>query len=306
MSNCQVTRICLSSMLPKNLPEDINIELLLSYFPEESIKVAYRGLHKRNSYKDIVDIEEKHDGTFLLGVGRNSIYNSLPEFMFHAVDRFENISKSEEKERFAEEYQKQELEKENAYKFFAPIDLFLLKLRVMVRESLNEYVDNNKVLIDIICDGLTEEQKSNRFIKHTFEFIPACKTIRGDKTLLTFLLRKVFMEEGLQIEKHHETVTYRDQKPRYADGLEAILEESYVGNVFDEGTTIYDIHYWSEEDCNESFQKFIDDIEIYQDFLQDYFFSIEETLRFNICKDEAPLRLSDDIAFNYLNYNTNL
>lgn len=306
MSNCQVTRICLSSMLPKNLPEDINIELLLSYFPEESIKVAYRGLHKRNSYKDIVDIEEKHDGTFLLGVGRNSIYNSLPEFMFHAVDRFENISKSEEKERFAEEYQKQELEKENAYKFFAPIDLFLLKLRVMVRESLNEYVDNNKVLIDIICDGLTEEQKSNRFIKHTFEFIPACKIIRGDKTLLTFLLRKVFMEEGLQIEKHHETVTYRDQKPRYADGLEAILEESYVGNVFDEGTTIYDIYYWSEEDCNESFQKFIDDIEIYQDFLQDYFFSIEETLRFNICKDEAPLRLSDDIVFNFLNYNTNL
>lgn len=293
-------------MLPKNLPEDINIELLLSYFPEESFKVVFRGLHKRNSYKDIVDIEEKYDGTFLLGVGRNSLYNSLPEFMFHAVDRFDNIPKSEEKERFAEEYQKQEIEKDNAYKFFAPIDLFLLKLRSTVRESLNKYVDNNKVLIDIICDELTEEQRSNRFIRHTLKFIPACKTIRGDKTLLTFLLRKVFMEEGLQIEKHHETVTYRDQKPRYADGLETVLEESYVGNVFDERTTIYDIHYWSEDDCTENFHRFIDEINLYQDFLQAYFFSIEEMLRFNICKDEAPLRLSDDIVFNYLNYNTNL
>ena len=306
MLNCQVTQTCLSNMLPKNIPEDINVELLLSYFPEESYKVVFRGSHKRNSYKDIVDFEEKRDGTIILGVGRNSLYNSLPEFMFHAVDRFDNIPKSEEKERFAEEYHKQELEKENAYKFFAPIDLFLLKLRVLVRESLNEYVDKNKVLIDIICDGLTKEQKSNRFIRQTLQFIPACKTIRGDKTLLTFLLRKVFMEEGLQIEKHHETVTYRDEDPKYADGLDAVLEESYVGNVFDERTTIYDIHYWSEEECNESFQKFIDDIYLFQDFLQNYFFSIEETLRFNICKDEAPLRLSDDIVFNYLNYNTNL
>ena len=304
--NCQVTRICLFRMLPKNLPEDINVELLLSYFPEESYKVVFRGLHKRNSYKDIVDVEEKHDGTFVLGVGRNSLYNSLPEFMFHAVDRFDNIPKSEEKERFAEEYQKQEHEKENAYKFFAPIDLLLLKLRTLVRESLNEYVDNNKVLIDIICDGLTEEQRLNRFIRHTLIFIPACKTIRGDKTLLTFLLRKVFMEEGLQIETHYETVTYRDQNPRYADRLEAVLDESYVGNVFDERTIVYDIHYWSEEDCNEGFHKFIDDIELYQDFLQDYFLSLEETLRINICKDEAPLRLSDNIVFNYLNYNTNL
>ena len=304
--NCQVTLICLFNMLPRNIPEDINIELLLSYFPEESYKLAFRGLHKRNSYKDIVDVEEKRDGTLLFGIGRNSLYNALPEFMFHSVDRFDNIPKSEEKERFAEEYQRQEQEKENAYKFFAPIDLFLLKLRVLVRERLNEYVENNKVLIDIICDGLTDAQKTNRFIRQTLQFIPSCKTIRGDKTLLTLLLRKVFMEEGLMIEKHHDTATYRDEKPRYADGLDAVLEESYVGNVFDERTTIYAIHYWSEDDCNENFHKFIDDINLYQDFVQNYYLSIEELLRFNICKDEVPLRLSDDIVFNYLNYNTNL
>lgn len=193
-------------MLPKNLPDDINVELLLAYFPEGSIKVAFKGLHKRNSYNDIVDIEERHDGTYLFCIGRNSLYNSLPEFMFHPVDRFNNIPKSQEKEQFAEEYQKQEQEKENAYRFFAPVDLLLLRLRCMVREHLNEYVEQNKVLIDIICDNLSEEQKSNRFIKQALNFIPSCKNIRGDKTLLTFMLRKIFMEEGLKIETHREPV----------------------------------------------------------------------------------------------------
>ena len=112
----------------KNIPEDINVELLLSYFPEGSCKVAFKGLHKRNSYKDIIETEEKSNGTFVFGIGRNSLYNSLPEFIFHPIDRFDNLPKAEEKERFAEEYQEQEQEIENAYKFFAPIDLFLLRL----------------------------------------------------------------------------------------------------------------------------------------------------------------------------------
>ena len=293
-------------MLPKNIPEDINVELLLSYFPAGTCKVALRGLHKRNAYNDIIEVEEKRDGLLLFGIGRNSLYNSLPEFMFHSVDRFDNIPKLEEKERFAEEYQKQEQEKENAYRFFEPLDLLLLKLRTSIRETLNKYIDNNKVLIDIIGDKLTDEQRSNRFIKHTLMFIPACKNIRGDKTLLTFMLRKIFMEEGLKIEKRRETIKYTDTEPRYADGVDSSLGDSYVGNTFYEDTTIYDIHYWSEEACDEDFLKFIDDIEVFRHFIQDYFIAIEETLQFNICKDDVPLRLSDNIIFNYLNFNTNI
>lgn len=293
-------------MLPKNIPDDINVELLLSYFPEDMCKVAFKGLHKRNSYNDIIEVEDRRDGSLLFGIGRNSLYNSLPEFMFHSVDRFENIPKVEEKERFAEEYQKQEQEKENAYRFFEPLDLLLLKLRVSIRERLNEYVESNKVLIDIICDRLTDEQKNNRFIRHSLIFVPACKDIRGNKTLLTFMLRKIFMEEGLKIVKRRETIRYTDTEPRYADGLDSLLGDSYVGNIFDEGTTIYDIHYWSEDDCNENFLTFVDDIELFRFFIQDYFISIEETLQFNISKDDVPLRLSDDIIFNYLNFNTNI
>ena len=58
-------------MLPKNIPSDINIELLLSYFERGSFKVNLKGLHKRNVYNDISDIEEKADGTLLVSVARN-------------------------------------------------------------------------------------------------------------------------------------------------------------------------------------------------------------------------------------------
>lgn len=293
-------------MLPKNIPEDFNVELLLSYLQESNYKVFFKGLHKRNSYKDIVDIEEKHDGTLMLGIGRNSLYNSLPEFMFHPVNRFDNIPKSEEKERFVEEYQKQEQEKGNAYKFFEPMDLLLLKLRVMVREKINEYVESNKVLIDIIGDKLTDKQKNNRFIKQALCFIPTCKNLRGDITLLTFMLRKIFMEEGLKLERHRDISSYTDDTPEYYDGLDSILGDGYIGNTFDELTIIYDIYYWSDENCDENFLKFIEDIELFRDFVQDYFFSIEETLRFHICKDDSPLKLSDETTFNYLNFNTNI
>ena len=293
-------------MLPKNLPEDINVELLLSYYPEGSCKVAFKELYKRNAYKDITDIkEDKRDGTLRINVGRHSLYNALPEYMFHQVDRFDN-PKANEKDRFSEEYEKQEQEREDAYRFFAPLDLLLLKLRVKIRERLQEYVERNKVLTDIIVDQLSDEQKSNRFIRRTFDLIPSCKYIRGDKTLLTFMLRKIFMEEGLKIEKHRKLIRYTDEEPRYQDGLDSILGEGYVGNIFDEETTIYDIHYWSDDDCDENFLLFIHETEVFRHFIQDYFISIEETLHFNIYKDDEPLRLSDDMVFNYLNYNTNL
>jgi len=292
-------------MQPKYIPDDINVELLLPYFPEGSCKVSFKGLHKRNSYNDIVEMEEGRDGTLLLGVGRNSLYNSLPEFMFHPVDRFDNIPKSQEKERFAEEYQKQEQEKENAYRFFAPIDLLLLKLRVMVREQMNEYARQNRFLIDIVCDKLTEEQKLNRFVRHALNFVPSCKNIRGDKTLLTFMLRKIFMEEGLRIDMHRDALTYTDEKPRYADSFGDELDETYLGNTFKERTTTYDVHYWSEEECDEKFLDFVEEMNVFQQFIQEWFISVEETLLLNICQSSAQIILSDD-KYNYLNYNTTL
>lgn len=294
-------------MIPKNIPDDINVELLFSYFPKGSCKAAFKGVHHRNAYSDIIDIEERGDDQLVLEIGRNSLYNSLPEFMFHPIDRFNELPQYEEKERFAQEYAQQEKEKVNAHKFFAPIDTFLLQLRIAAREKLNDYYESNKALIDILADNVSPELRENRFIKQVLPFMPSCKRIRGDKTLITMMLRKIFLEEGLSINVHREEIVFTDEEPRYYEWVGAPLDSCYLGNVFSQQTTIYDIHYWSHEQCDEQFMTFAKEVEELRDFIQDHFMSVDEFLAFNICNnEESSLILNDEIIYNYLNYNTNI
>ena len=292
-------------MLPKNIPDDINVEVLLSYLQDGSYKVLFNGTHKRNAYNDILEIAEEGDN-LMLTLGRGSLYNNLPELLFHPIDRFDNLPAQNEKERFREEYEAQTAETKNARKFFAPIDLMLLKLRMSAREKLDIYATSDKVLMDILGDELTEEQKQNRFCRQILPFLPFCKYIRGNRTLLTMMLRKALKEENLDIsikEKPHETI---DLIPRYNTRLGETLESLYVGNTFNESVMTYDIHYWAEEECNEHFLRFIDEMETLRQFIQDYFIGLEVILCFNINHDSESTLLSDDISYQYLNYNTNL
>lgn len=291
----------------KFLPDDINIEDILSYLPKESYRVSVNGLHKRNSYKDIINYEETPDGKTEFHVGRNGLYNSLPEYMFHPINRFDNIPERERKERFAEEYAKQELEKENAHKFFSPIDILLLDLKTKVKEKINQLSSDNIFIQNIIGDTLTEKEKSNRFIQRTIPFLPNCKRIRGNKTLITFMLRKVLFEEGLSLNKENIVSEIHDKEPQYNNKIEDFqLDSMYLGNEFSENITTFTINYWSDEECSEHFNIFLEELETYRLFIKDYFFSIEDELCFHINSDYPTLRLADDIIYNYLNYNTNL
>ena len=291
----------------KFLPDDINIEDILSYLPKESYRVSVNGLHKRNSYKDIINYEETPDGKTEFHVGRNGLYNSLPEYMFHPINRFDNIPERERKERFAEEYAKQELEKENAHKFFTPIDVLLLDLKTKVKEKINQLSSDNIFIQNIIGDTLTEKEKSNRFIQRTIPFLPNCKRIRGNKTLITFMLRKVLFEEGLSLNKENIVSEIHDKEPQYNSKIEDFqLNSMYLGNEFSENIMTFTINYWSDEECSEHFNIFLEELETYRLFIKDYFFSIEDELCFHINSDYPTLRLADDIIYNYLNYNTNL
>lgn len=291
---------------PQLLPVDLNAELLLAYLRKGVCKVALRGLHKRNTYRDIIRTDSLSDETFLLTVGRNSIYNSLPEYMFHPIDRFDNLPKYEEKERFTQQLDEQKEEIENAFRFFAPVDILLIWLRTQVRMQVEKYATEDVVMQQILGDSLTEAQRENRFIRQVLPYLPHCKQIRGNKTLLTILLRKVFMSEGLTIRVSREQQSLTDDEPRYENHLDMTLGESYVGNVYDETVTTYDISYWSDEACDADFLKFVDEVEVLRQFIQDYFLSVEEVLRFHIVHDGQPLRLNDDQVYNYLNYNTNI
>lgn len=288
----------------KYIPEDINVEIIMNYYPDGTFKVVHKGLHGRNISKDILSLERK-DGYYVIFLGRNSLYNSLPEYIFHAIDRFD-LPQYNQKERFEEEYSIQEKEKEDAYEFFAPIDLMLLQLRLKVRKKLEAYTSENKVLLDILSDPLTQEQRNNRFIKQAIQYLPLCKYIRGDRTLITLMLRKILVEEGLSLEIQQREKTFVDDKPRYNDYVDSELGYVYAGNVFCEKILCYNIEFWSDEYCDDKFLDFIDEMEVFRQFIQDFFLSVDSLLCFNIQSEEFPLRLSDNTTYNYLNFNTYL
>ena len=124
--------------------------------------------------------------------------------------------------------------------------------------------------------------------------------------MLTLLLRKVFMEEGLAIDICRQEATMTDEQPRYQESVDMEVGDGYVGNIFDDTITTYTIYYWSDDECGPQFLQFVREVEELRLFLMDYFLAIDEVLRFNISHDEPPLRLGDEIFYNYLNYNTNL
>ena len=216
--------------IPDDFPSDINAEVFLGCFPRGTCRVEFQGLHKRNSYNDIVELEPIDEDRFKMYLGRQSLYNSLPEYMFHPIDRFDNLPQYEEKERFEEELYAQQEEIENAFRFFAPIDILLLQQRMHVREEMEPFVRENIIMQQIIGDDLTKAQRRNRFIKGFVKFMPQFKYIRGNKTLLTLLLRKVFFDEGLHVRVTHEMLHLHDDEPRYADRLDMELGDGYVGN----------------------------------------------------------------------------
>lgn len=302
-------------MIPKNIPEDINAELLLSGFEEGSFKVRFNGSHSRNAYNDLVGWEEAGD-SLLMHLGRASIYNNLPEMMFHSVDRFDNLPEKNEKDRFKEECDALEKEIENAHRFFAPVDLMLLQMRTKVREQLEVYARTDKVMIDllkqVLADLLNDRDKKelaetifqNRFVKQVLPFLPFCKTIRGNKTAITLMLRKVFREEGLELKEHKEEIEFRDEVSRYDDSIGDCIDDLFVGNTFNQQVTSYDIFYWPDDEADERFKAFLNDIENFRQFVQDYFFAVEDTLRFHICHHGESTCLADDNNYYYLSYNT--
>ena len=247
------------------LPPDLNVEELLLFLRNSHCKISFDGPHKRNAYNDITGIEENGD-KLMVHVGRNSLYDSLPEYLFHPINRFDNLPAGEEKTRFVDECQKQEEEP----------------------------------------DDLTEMQRANRYIRRTLPFLPVCRHVRGNRTLLTLMLRKVLSDDGIRIESTSGGIIFNDENPRYEDCVGGGLSDLYAGNVYEEDVLTYVIHYWSDERCDASFHTFLDEMEVFRQFIQDFFISVEEQICFDITNNAGLLRLSDTVVYNYLNYNTNL
>lgn len=290
------------------LPEDIRAEVINNYLGKVEKEISFVGSHKRNAYEDIASISQD-EGIIKIELSKQGLYDILPEALFHPIDRFDNIPANEYKERFAEEVEQQKTEEINARKFFSRYDSFVFELSSLVSDLKEKEYGDNSILSEIICDSLPKDYKTNRFVNLAIEFTPQCKSIRGNVSKITLMLRKIMAEEGLTLDPQIKLKNYIDTHPRYNCEIakeDDAIADTYLGNTFYENTLLYDIHYWNDSFCNGSFLDFVNEIKVFEDFLNDYFMGIETSLHFNISAHTLPVRLSDEMCYNYLNYNTNI
>lgn len=291
-----------------NIPFDLKAETLVSYLQHHNTKVNFMGTHKRNVYEDVLSVDYEED-EYNISLARNGLYDILPEALFHPIDRFENIPANEYKERFAEECELQQREETDARKFFVTFDKFIFDLSCEFNRIKDEFYNDNSVLTDIIGDNLSEEFRNNRFIKKLIPFLSVCCKIRGNKDLITLILRQILKDEGILLSVKNNSNLYKDSNPLYNSSIDDLIyqnEDYYLGSEYYESVTEYELSYWNNNECNESFLSFVSDIKIFEDFINNYFIGIESSVRFLIGTITLPVRLSDELCHNYLEYNTNL
>lgn len=297
-----------------NIPSDIRAEIINNYLGAVKKELIFRGNHKRNAYQDILSIL-RDDNVWKIELSKYGLYDILPEQLFHPIDRFDNIPANEYKERFEEEVEQQRVEEDNARTFFSLYDKFIFDLSSAVSQLKEREYSDNHLLIDIICDRLPEKYSSNKFVSHIKEFTPHCKSIRGNASMITFMLRKVLADEGLRLVECNGRIEFEDKDPRYnyklnngenARTLCGDSDDWYLGSCYDEDVLYYDVHYWNDDFCDESFLKTVSEIRVFEDFVNDFFMGVETAVHFNIYALAMPVRLSDELCCNYLDYNTNL
>lgn len=289
-----------------NLPEELRAETLLNWLPRPSRRVSLQGQHGRNAYRDIAALEsDDTDGITTVHISRGGLYDVLPEAMFHPVDRFDNIPANEYMDRIREEYSRQEQETADARRFFEPIDRFIMELSALVARIRDSYAAGD-VLVDIIADNLAPEYAGNRFVQRMKRFLPMCRSIRGNISMLSLVLRSVLRDEGVCARRHNRVVTVRDDVPVYDCSLDSVGTCVYLGSEFGEKITAYDVTYWSDEECGGGFEAFVEEMKVFECFVNDWFVGVESQLHFDISTDALAVRLDDEVSLNYLNFNTNL
>lgn len=303
-----------------NVPQDLNAEILLDYLPKSSCQVEFGGFHSRNTYHDLVNMTEDSDcdeplgdGRVHLQLGRGSLYDSLPEILFHPIDRFDHLSNEDPQAAFEHQLELQKQEIHDAHQLFAPIDAMLFQTRLDLRRKLSPFVSDDLVIQAMLSDRLTPQQRANPLIRRTLPFLPVARHIRGNRMLITLLLRKIFMEEHIRLEEGDQTLQLGDARPRYADHLPVqpnqpvVLGQTFLSGGYEEQLHTYTLTFWSEEHGGANFPTFYNQVEQYRHFVQDYFISVEAELQFILLDTEADnVKLNDTENFNYLNFNTNL
>lgn len=127
----------IKTMLSDIKSEIIIADLIERGYPLGKILVRNEGLFKRNFTKDVTDVYlDVMNDVLVFHVSRDSLYDILPQNMFHESKQLGNVESEERKKRF-EAIKKEE---ENARKFFLPFDNELFYQKVECESAYRSFL----------------------------------------------------------------------------------------------------------------------------------------------------------------------
>jgi len=183
---------------------DIKAEAVIADIHEHDIdfndiEVKFDGTFERNYKKDInslrVDMVKK---AVSLHVTRNSLYDVLPEGLFHPVTRFGGLDSKELKN----EFKKQKQEEKKARRFFQPFDQEFLLLKVQMELGVRKLFEDTLAVFESLFPNRTGIP--GKYYRRLLKFLPFTNYCKGNPGLTAQYLSEI-IGENVQVDSSYAT-----------------------------------------------------------------------------------------------------
>lgn len=214
---------------------------LLQHVPVEQIKTYFLGTFKKSYSNDIekIDTDEYGDNTsFSLYLNRNSIYDLLPEGIFHQTlgsNRVKNVQDA------VAEHKRYRKEEKDARKFFAPVEqmLFRYKIYTAVAETEALYdIQNGRVNQSFYKFWRLDHSLPEAEAKRMLRLLPYADFIKGNKDATAAALSYI-LDKQVKISLTSRPESLALNKPKTIDSMRLGMD-TVLGMASNEL-----LYYWS-------------------------------------------------------------
>jgi len=301
---------------------DIKAEVVIADIREHqidfnNIEVKFDGAFERNYKKDInslrVDMVKQ---AISLHLTRNSLYDVLPEGLFHPVSRYGGLDAKELKA----EFKKQKQEEEKARRFFQPFDQEFLLQRVQLELSVRNLFENPMSVFESLFPNRTGIPQ--KFYRQLLKYLPFTNYFKGNAELTAQCLAEI-VDENVRVNSYYTTLFTRGKHSSEYSGLGTVnLGENFIcGDGLNENVPVWEFIIEIKEETK--LEELIGTdrgpvLTELMDRFSAFFVPFEVVVKTKVvCPDQRPLVLGREKEFQgeeaeqpagnfYLGYNTSI
>lgn len=288
---------------------DRNIQPLAEAGGAVGRSFEFAGVHERTAKGDALSVtvsSTKKRTTLKYKYSRDGLYHTLPEYLFHPLDRYSDTEG--DKEAFLEKRAAQKKTEADAKEYFHPFDKTLNELRILFQKHLNDSVlDNDAFIIDFIIEN-GQLNKNNPFIRACLPAIINLRAHRGTHSLLSTALKMAFGNGLLSLSREFACVPVAIDKEECHICLDGSIDNLFCGNRFMDRTEVISVKYQTRITSQEEIETLTESVGEFRQFFRQWFLNSNQTLEIEFGDYSKPPVLNGTTSGTelYLNYNTQL